>query len=98
MNDVRKKELSDDKMRKEEIALKERLARKRGSRVSSGDTRYRGLSQILSRSIPASWPSCEKNGSAQRCPEAASDFRYENDGSRSRPRKKEPVIDPERDE
>src|SRR5438105_879428 len=97
--DVRKKELADDKMRKE-LRAKERLARNteepRVYRVTLDTVDKPNLQLIM---YPGKLASAKKNGSAKVAPEAAADADTENDilgnlddGT------KEPVIDPERDE
>src|SRR6184192_3348795 len=97
--DVRKKELSDDKMRKE-MRSKERLARNieepRVYRVTLDTVDKPNLQLIM---YPGKVASAKKNGSAKVAPEAASDADTENDifGSPD-DATKEPVIDPERDE
>src|SRR5438477_5089162 len=97
--DLRKKELADDKMRKE-LRAKERLARNteepRVYRVTLDTVDKPNLQLIM---YPGKLASAKKSGSAKVAPEAASDADTENDifgnlddGT------KEPVIDPERDE
>src|SRR5712672_533081 len=97
--DVRKKELSDDKLRKE-LRSKERLARNieepRVYRVTLDTVDKPNLQLIM---YPGKLASAKKNGSAKVAPEAASDSDTENDvfGGQDEDTK-EPVIDPERDE
>ena len=97
--DVRKKELSDDKMRKE-LRAKERLARNteepRVYRLTLDTVDKPNLQLIM---YPGKLASAKKSGSPKVAPEAAPDSDTENDifgnlddGT------KEPVIDPERDE
>jgi carboxyl-terminal processing protease len=97
--DLRKKELADDKMRKE-LRAKERLARNteepRVYRLTLDTVDKPNLQLIM---YPGKLASAKKSGSAKVAPEAASDADTENDifgnlddGT------KEPVIDPERDE
>jgi carboxyl-terminal processing protease len=97
--DVRKKELSDDKMRKE-LRAKERLARNteepRVYRLTLDTVDKPNLQLIM---YPGKLASAKKSGSSKVAPEAAPDSDTENDilgnlddGT------KEPVIDPERDE
>src|SRR5438552_440390 len=97
--DVRKKELSDDKMRKE-LRSKERLARNieepRVYRVTLDTVDKPNLQLIM---YPGKLASAKKNGSAKVAPEAAGDSDTDNDvfGGQDEDTK-EPVIDPERDE
>jgi hypothetical protein len=97
--DVRKKELSDDKMRKE-LRSKERLARNieepRVYRVTLDTVDKPNLQLIM---YPGKLASAKKNGSAKVAPEAAGDSDADNDvfGGQDEDTK-EPVIDPERDE
>src|SRR5437773_3580019 len=97
--DVRKKELSDDKMRKE-LRTKERLARNieepRVYRVTLDTVDKPNLQLIM---YPGKLASAKKNGSAKVAPEAAGDSDTDNDvfGGQDEDTK-EPVIDPERDE
>ena len=97
--DVRKKELSDDKMRKE-MRSKERLARNieepRVYRVTLDTVDKPNLQLIM---YPGKMASAKKNGSAKVAPEAAGDSDADNDvfGGQDEDTK-EPVIDPERDE
>ncbi|MEY2493058.1 MAG: carboxyl-terminal processing protease [Verrucomicrobiota bacterium] len=97
--DVRKKELSDDKMRKE-LRTKERLARNteepRVYRLTLDTVDKPNLQLIM---YPGKLASAKKSTSPKVAPEAAPDSDTENDifgnlddGT------KEPVIDPERDE
>src|SRR5437879_4765507 len=97
--DLRKKELADDKMRKE-LRAKERLARNteepRVYRLTLDTVDKPNLQLIM---YPGKLASAKKSGSAKVAPEAAADADTENDilgnlddGT------KEPVIDPERDE
>jgi carboxyl-terminal processing protease len=97
--DVRKKELSDDKMRKE-LRTKERLARNteepRVYRLTLDTVDKPNLQLIM---YPGKMASAKKTASPKVAPEAAPDSDTENDifgnlddGT------KEPVIDPERDE
>src|SRR5947207_2027506 len=97
--DVRKKELSDDKMRKE-LRSKERLARNieepRVYRVTLDTVDKPNLQLIM---YPGKLASAKKNGSAKVAPEAAGDSDTDNDVSGGQDEDtKEPVIDPERDE
>jgi len=97
--DVRKKELSDDKMRKD-LRSKERLARNieepRVYRVTLDTVDKPNLQLIM---YPGKLASAKKNGSAKVAPEAAGDSDTDNDvfGGQDEDTK-EPVIDPERDE
>src|SRR2546423_9876480 len=97
--DLRKKELSDDKMRKE-LRSKERLARNieepRVYRVTLDTVDKPNLQLIM---YPVKLASAKKNGSAKVAPEAAGDSDTDNDvfGGQDEDTK-EPVIDPERDE
>ena len=97
--DMRKKELTDDKMRKE-LRAKERLARNteepRVYRLTLDTVDKPNLQLIM---YPGKLASAKKNGSAKIAPEAAPDADSENDifGSVD-DATKEPVIDPERDE
>src|SRR5213082_1739017 len=97
--DVRKKELSDDKMRKE-LRSKERLARNieepRVYRVTLDTVDKPNLQLIM---YPGKLASAKKNGSAKVAPEAAGDSDTDNDvfGGQDEDTK-EPVIDPGRDE
>src|SRR6476620_8689244 len=97
--DVRKKELSDDKMRKE-LRSKERLARNieepRVYRVTLDTVDKPNLQLVM---YPGKLASAKKNGSAKVAPEAAGDSDTDNDvfGGQDDDTK-EPVIDPERDE
>src|SRR5437762_12503706 len=97
--DVRKKELSDDKMRKE-LRSKARLARNieepRVYRVTLDTVDKPNLQLIM---YPGKLASAKKNGSAKVAPEAAGDSDTDNDvfGGQDEDTK-EPVIDPERDE
>jgi hypothetical protein len=96
---VRKKELSDDKMRKD-LRSKERLARNieepRVYRVTLDTVDKPNLQLIM---YPGKLASAKKNGSAKVAPEAAGDSDTDNDvfGGQDEDTK-EPVIDPERDE
>src|SRR6184192_2359009 len=97
--DVRKKELSDDKMRKE-LRSKERLARNieepRVYRVTLDTVDKPNLQLIM---YPGKLASAKKNGSAKVAPEAAGDSDTDNDVLSGQDEDtKEPVIDPERDE
>jgi carboxyl-terminal processing protease len=97
--DVRKKELSDDKLRKD-LRSKERLARNieepRVYRVTLDTVDKPNLQLIM---YPGKLASAKKNGSAKVAPEAAGDSDTDNDifGGQDEDTK-EPVIDPERDE
>jgi len=97
--DVRKKELSEDKLRKE-LRAKERLARNieepRVYRVTLDTVDKPNLQLIM---YPGKLASAKKNGSAKVAPEAAGDADTENDvlGGQDDDTK-EPAIDPERDE
>src|SRR5882762_4204933 len=97
--DVRKKELSDDKLRKE-LRSKERLARNieepRVYRVTLDTVDKPNLQLIM---YPGKLASAKKNGSAKVAPEAAGDSDTDNDvfGGQDEDTK-EPLIDPERDE
>src|SRR6058998_3498036 len=97
--DVRKKELSEDKLRKE-MRSKERLARNieepRVYRVTL-DTVYKPNLQLIM--YPGKLAQARKTGSAKVAPEAAGDSDTENDvlGGQDDDTK-EPAIDPERDE
>src|SRR5437899_3225485 len=97
--DVRKKELSDDKLRKE-LRTKERLARNveepRVYRVTLDTVDKPNLQLIM---YPGKLASAKTNGSAKVAPEAAGDSDTDNDvlGGQDEDTK-EPVIDPERDE
>src|SRR5438876_828458 len=97
--DLRKKELSDDKLRKE-LRSKERLARNieepRVYRVTLDTVDKPNLQLIM---YPGKLASAKKNGSAKVAPEAAGDSDTDNDvfGGQDEDTK-EPVIDPERDE
>src|SRR5437016_5575265 len=97
--DVRKKELSEDKMRKE-LRAKERLARNveepRVYRVTLDTVDKPNLQLIM---YPGKLASAKKNGSAKVAPEAAGDSDTDSDvfGGQDEDTK-EPVIDPERDE
>src|SRR3989442_10790586 len=97
--DVRKKELSDDKLRKE-LRTKERLARNieepRVYRVTLDTVDKPNLQLII---YPCKLASAKNDGSAKVAPEAASDSDTDNDvfGGQDEDTK-EPVIDPERDE
>ncbi|HEY2102525.1 MAG TPA: carboxy terminal-processing peptidase [Chthoniobacterales bacterium] len=97
--DVRKKELSDDKMRKE-LRSKERLARNteepRVYRLTLDTVDKPNLQLIM---YPGKLASAKKTGSPKVAPEAAGDSDTENDiFSNLDDGTKEPVIDPERDE
>src|SRR5438105_2112485 len=96
--DVRKKELSDDKMRKE-LRSKERLARNieepRVYRVTLDTVDKPNLQLIM---YPGKLASAKKNGSAKVAPEAAGDSDTDNDVFGVDDDTKDPVIDPERDE
>src|SRR5438128_1104392 len=99
--DLRKKELSDDKMRKE-LRSKERLARNieepRVYRVTLDTVDKPNLQLIM---YPGKLASAKKNGSAKVAPEAAGDSDTDNDvfgGVGVGDDTKEPAIDPERDE
>src|SRR5436305_4375973 len=97
--DVRKKELADDKLRKD-LRAKERLARNteepRVYRVTLDTVDKPNLQLIM---YPGKLASAKKNGSAKVAPEAAPDADTDNDvfGGQDEDTK-EPVIDPERDE
>src|SRR6187200_944187 len=97
--DVRKKELSDDKMRKE-LRSKERLARNieepRVYRVTLDTVDKPNLQLVM---YPGKLASAKKTGSAKVAPEAAGDADSDDDvlGGLDDDTK-EPVIDPERDE
>src|SRR6266853_738377 len=97
--DVRKKELSDDKMRKD-LRSKERLARNieepRVYRVTLDTVDKPNLQLIM---YPGKLASAKKNGSAKVAPEAAGDADSDDDvlGGVDDDTK-DPVIDPERDE
>ena len=97
--DVRKKELADDKMRKE-LRAKERLARNteepRVYRVTLDTVDKPNLQLIM---YPGKIASAKKNGSVKTAPEAAGDADTDNDifGNLD-DATKEPMIDPERDE
>src|SRR6266576_3942168 len=97
--DLRKKELADDKLRKE-MRSKERLARNieepRVYRVTLDTVDKPNLQLIM---YPGKLASAKKNGSAKVAPEAAGDSDTDNDvfGGQDEDTK-EPVIDPERDE
>src|SRR6184192_2134030 len=97
--DVRKKELSEDKLRKE-LRAKERLARNieepRVYRVTLDTVDKPNLQLIM---YPGKLASAKKNGSAKVAPEAAGDADTENDvlGGQDDDTK-EPALDPERDE
>src|SRR5437763_801819 len=97
--DVRKKELSEDKLRKE-MRSKERLARNieepRVYRVTLDTVDKPNLQLIMS---PGKLAQARKTGAAQVAPEAAGDSDTENDvlGGQDDDTK-EPAIDPERDE
>src|SRR5213082_2681949 len=97
--DVRKKEISEDKLRKE-LRSKERLARNieepRVYRVTLDTVDKPNLQLIM---YPGKLASAKKNGSAKVAPEAAGDSDTDNDvfGGQDEDTK-EPVIDPERDE
>src|SRR6058998_2655099 len=97
--DVRTKELSEDKLRKE-MRSKERLARNieepRVYRVTL-DTVYKPNLQLIM--YPGKLAQARKTGSAKVAPEAAGDSDTENDvlGGQDDDTK-EPAIDPERDE
>ena len=94
-----KKELSDDKMRKE-LRSKERLARNieepRIYRLTLDTVDKPNLQLIM---YPGKLASAKKNGSAKVAPEAAGDSDTDDDvfGGQDEDTK-EPVIDPERDE
>src|SRR5438876_4724117 len=97
--DVRKKELSDDKLRKE-LRSKERLARNieepRVYRVTLDTVDTLNLHLIM---YPGKLAQARKTGSAKVAPEAAGDADTENEvlGGQDDDTK-EPAIDPERDE
>src|SRR6267143_286199 len=97
--DVRKKELSDDKLRKD-LRAKERLARNieepRVYRVTLDTVDKSNLQLIM---YPGKLASAKRNGSAKVAPEAAGDSDTDNDvfGGQDEDTK-EPLIDPERDE
>src|SRR6266699_2803515 len=97
--DVRKKELSEDKLRKE-MRSKERLARNieepRVYRVTLDTVDKPNLQLIM---YPGKLAQARKAGSAKVAPEAAGDSDTENDvlGGQDDDTK-EPAIDPERDE
>src|SRR6266536_986663 len=97
--DVRKKELSEDKLRKE-LRSKERLARNieepRVYRVTLDTVDKPNLQLIM---YPGKLAQARKTGSAKVAPEAAGDADTENDvlGGQD-DETKEPAIDPERDE
>src|SRR6266487_983919 len=97
--DVRKKELSEDKLRKE-MRSKERLARNieepRVYRVTLDTVDKPNLQLIM---YPGKLAQARKTGSAKVAPEAAGDADTENDvlGGQD-DETKEPAIDPERDE
>src|SRR5881398_2754579 len=97
--DVRKKELSEDKLRKE-LRAKERLARNieepRVYRVTLDTVDKPNLQLIM---YPGKLASAKKTGSAKVAPEAAGDADTENEvlGGQDDDTK-EPAIDPERDE
>src|SRR5881227_1188124 len=97
--DVRKKELSEDKLRKD-LRAKERLARNieepRVYRLTLDTVDKPNLQLIM---YPGKLASAKKNGSAKVAPEAAGDSDTDNDvfGGQDEDTK-EPVIDPERDE
>jgi len=96
---VRKKELSEDKLRKE-MRSKERLARNieepRVYRVTLDTVDKPNLQLIM---YPGKLAQARKAGSAKVAPEAAGDSDTENDvlGGQDDDTK-EPAIDPERDE
>jgi carboxyl-terminal processing protease len=97
--DVRKKELSEDKLRKE-LRAKERLARNieepRVYRVTLDTVDKPNLQLIM---YPGKLAQARKTGSAKVAPEAAGDSDTENDGLGGQDDDtKEPAIDPERDE
>ena len=97
--DVRKKELSDDKLRKD-LRAKERLARNieepRVYRLTLDTVDKPNLQLIM---YPGKLALAKKNGSAKVAPEAADDADTENDGLSGQDEdSKEPTIDPERDE
>jgi carboxyl-terminal processing protease len=97
--EVRKKELADDKLRKE-MRSKERLARNteepRVYRLTLDTVDKPNLQLIM---YPGKLASARKNGSAKVAPEAAGDADTDNDvlGGQD-DETKEPAIDPERDE
>jgi carboxyl-terminal processing protease len=97
--DARKKEISEDKLRKE-LRAKERLARNieepRVYRVTLDTVDKPNLQLIM---YPGKLAQVRKNGSAKVAPEAAGDADSENDvlGGQDDDTK-EPAIDPERDE
>src|SRR5437016_13322492 len=97
--EVRKKELSEDKLRKE-LRSKERLARNieepRVYRVTLDTVDKPNLQLIM---YPGKLAAAKKNGSAKIAPEAAGDADSRSDvfGGLDEDTK-EPVIDPERDE
>src|SRR5216110_182744 len=97
--DVRKKELSEDKLRKE-MRSKERLARNieepRVYRVTLDTVDKPNLQLIM---YPGKLAQAKKNGSAKVAPEAAGDADTENDvlGGQDDDTK-EPAIDPERED
>src|SRR3954447_6586503 len=97
--DVRKKELADDKLRKE-MRSKERLARNteepRVYRLTLDTVDKPNLQLIM---YPGKLASARKNGSAKVAPEAAGDADTDNDvlGGQDDDTK-EPAIDPKRDE
>jgi carboxyl-terminal processing protease len=97
--DVRKKELSEDKLRKE-LRTKERLARNieepRVYRVTLDTVDKPNLQLVM---YPGKLAQARKTGSAKVAPEAAGDSDTENDGLGGQDDDtKEPAIDPERDE
>jgi carboxyl-terminal processing protease len=98
--DTRKKELSDDKARKE-LRSKERLARNmeepRVYRVTLDTVDKPNLQLIM---YPGKMAAAKKNGSAKVAPEAAGDSDTDDDaiGGGIDDDTKEPTIDPERDE
>src|SRR5213082_2176509 len=96
--DVRKKELSDDKLRKE-LRSKERLARNieepRVYRVTLDTVDKPNLQLIM---YPGKLASAKKNGSAKVAPEAAGGADSDDVLGGVDDDTKDPVIDPERDE
>src|SRR5467141_2314148 len=97
--DVRKKELADDKLRKE-TRSKERLARNQQEpqiyRVTLDTVDKPNLQLVM---YPGKLAEAKKNGVAPKVdPEAASDADSDLIGGGQDEDTKEPVIDPERDE
>lgn len=96
--DVRRKELQEDKLRNETRA-KERLARNeeepRIYRLTLDTVDKPNLQLIM---YPGKLASAKKNGSVKIAPEAALDDDSDLIGDGSDDETKEPVLDPERDE